>query len=104
MKLLSTKLRAEAGGHLWFWCPGCKTLHCIRHGEGEGPRWIWDGNVDEPTISPSILSTRPSGPELVMQVCHLFLRAGVIDFLGDCIHSLAGTKVRLPDLPEAWRS
>jgi hypothetical protein len=68
----------------------------------EGPKqWQWDGNVDAPTLSPSIRSSvnwpaEDGGPE----VCHHFLKAGVLQFLGDCTHDLKGQSVPLPDFPE----
>ena len=94
---------------LAFVCPGCVELM----GGGDGlhmlpvnspqrsPQWDWDGDLDAPTVSPSILSRfgpRAEGePE---RVCHSFLRAGVFEFLGDCTHSLAGQHVPMPDLPD----
>ena len=36
-------------------------------------------------------------------VCHYFLRAGVIEYLGDCTHSMRGLKVPLPELPPELR-
>lgn len=33
-------------------------------------------------------------------VCHSFVRAGKIEFLGDCTHALAGQTVALPDWPD----
>jgi len=67
------------------------------------PSWTWDGNLDAPTLDPSILSRgapfgehgKPEG------VCHSYLRAGVFEFLGDCTHQFAGQHVPMPHLP-AW--
>lgn len=33
------------------------------------------------------------------EVCHSFVRAGKIEFLGDCTHALKGQTVPLPDWP-----
>ena len=38
-------------------------------------------------------------PKVGSNVCHYFLRAGVIEYLGDCTHALRGQKVMLPDWP-----
>lgn len=35
-------------------------------------------------------------------VCHSFVRAGRIEFLGDCTHALAGQTVPLPPWPEDY--
>jgi hypothetical protein len=59
------------------------------------PAWTWDGDLENPTISPSILTGKDTP-----RICHSFLKAGIFEYLGDCTHSLAGTKVPLPDLPE----
>lgn len=92
---------------LMFWCPGCEVitdghkvggLHMLPVSDAGGrPQWAWDGNLDSPTLEPSILSrTGPDGGF----VCHSFLRAGVFEFLGDCTHSLAGQHVPIPALPQ----
>jgi hypothetical protein len=36
-------------------------------------------------------------------VCHYFLRAGQIEYLDDCTHTLRGYKISLPALPELYR-
>ena len=89
---------------LAFICPGC----LLRDTEGTGlhmlpvntdktsPSWEWDGNLEAPTLSPSIL-TGKNDPDFK---CHSFLRAGVFEFLSDCTHSLAGQNVPMPDLPD----
>jgi len=60
------------------------------------PSWKWDRNCVAPTISPSILSRAPDGDMMI--VCHSFVRNGVIEFLGDCTHELAGQSVELLDV------
>lgn len=106
------KASLASDGKLLFWCPGCDEAH----GVGTD-RWEWNGSVDEPTLSPSVLvrSARPiqggvpvspfkfegdyPPPEGVCDpfVCHSFVRGGRIEFLGDCSHALAGQTVELPD-------
>lgn len=78
-----------------FWCPGCDEVH-----QFQVPPWTFDGDMERPTFGPSLL--HPSKPIR----CHLVLRAGRIEFCGDCAHPLAGQTVDLPDLPDeilAWR-
>lgn len=102
--VLSKKLyqvRSEPKSVL-FQCPGCKLAHMINVGNGHEPkpRWDWDGNVEAPTFSPSILVTwkDPDG-ELSDDICHSFVRGGRIEFLGDCTHELKGQTVEIADLP-----
>ena len=91
-----------------FFCPGCQT----HHGPVVQPvRWAWNGSLDAPTFTPSILVTgkRPitddeanrimAGEVLDIPdlVCHSFVTDGRIQFLSDCTHALAGQTVELPD-------
>jgi hypothetical protein len=80
-----------------FRCPGCGGYHTLRTLLGDpSARAMWDfnGNLEKPTFSPSVLS-RHSTPEIV---CHSFVREGRIEFLGDCTHELAGQTVELPEV------
>ena len=105
MQVLSAKMvrtaRVEAGGKVYgdrpaHWCPGCEELHefAVERPFHNGARWTWDGNVDAPTFSPSMNIG-------VTERCHYFLKAGRLQFLGDCTHAFRGQTVPLPDLPES---
>ncbi len=94
---------------LAFICPGCQRggsdgpigsgLHMLPvNTTVKSPSWEWDGNLEAPTISPSILTH--SGPEDNQSVCHSFLKEGIFEFLNDCTHSLKGQRVPIPDLPD----
>lgn len=102
--------RAE-GGRLSFYCPGCKTRHVVTvRGEHQGTAWEFNGSLERPTLSPSVLVTwyKPSDDDTefddptkdVKQTCHSFVRDGRIEFLSDCSHSLAGQTVDLPELED----
>jgi hypothetical protein len=91
---------------LWFVCPGCKSrkegdtgLHGLPvNAAVKRPSWAFDGNLEKPTLSPSILSrTEWAG---VPFVCHSFLRNGVFEFLGDCTHALKSQNVPMESLPD----
>lgn len=124
MSALSARLRSLEGGRVAFWCPGCGEAHQIKVGAGDPPRWAFDGNVESPTFSPSILVRGvrldmndealdrvlreyrlPADRERVLAdnrintVCHSFVRSGRIEFLRDCTHGLAGQTVDLPEWP-----
>jgi len=102
---------------LAFRCPGCGYEHVISIGEGPGPRWGYNGNQDAPTFTPSVLvksghyvpdyrgdcwctfEQREGRPApFKCGVCHSFVRDGMIQFLGDCTHELAGKTVPLPEI------
>ena len=113
MGTLSKKLRSFAGDGkkgIAHWCPGCESAHSIWTENAAGrPVWTWDGNVDAPTTTPSVriftparaaTADRPAKPEKTR--CHYFLKAGKIEYCGDCEHALSGKTVDLPDFPPHW--
>lgn len=99
MGQLSRVLRNVAGGGLAFWCPGCREMHVVWVGEGQGPRWGWNGSAERPTFTPSVLVTWNQGEARVPHACHSFVTDGRIQFLGDCTHELAGQTVDMVDIP-----
>jgi len=106
-----------------YWCQGCEKAHVVRT-DGAGP-WTFDGNLEAPTFSPSVLCTsghyvpthkegdrcwctynaeHPERPSRFhCERCHTFIRAGMVQFLSDCTHALAGQTLPLPDLPPHLR-
>ena len=78
-----------------FQCPGCGCAHYVNTIKGEmgNPCWHFNGDVDNPTVSPSILVRYPTAEK--MNICHSFVRNGKIEFLSDCTHELAGKTVEL---------
>lgn len=80
-----------------FWCPGCDEPHAIpvKPADPGAGVWGWDENVDRPTFSPSLLVTGTTR-------CRTFVRAGQIEFLGDCTHALKGQVVAIPPWPSGY--
>ena len=78
-----------------FFCPGCECGHWVRT-RGPSPCWTWNGDVERPTFSPSLLSRRTSEHPRDFN-CHAFVRDGRIEFLTDCDHLLSGQTVDLPE-------
>lgn len=82
---------------LWaFYCPGCKYDHALairQYQEGGNPQWNFNGDVDKPTFSPSLL-VFGGDPD---RRCHTFIKKGQIQFLDDCFHELKGQTVEIPD-------
>lgn len=96
------------------------------HGEVESPHyanhahWHFNGDYERPTLSPSVnvkaghYADGRSDPDscwctyyeqhpeeskdFACFICHFFLREGVVEYLGDCTHSMACQKVELPDI------
>ena len=102
--------------YAWFVCPGCGENHAPvvarKPGAPAGPTWGWNGDVERPTFTPSILvhstvrlteeehARLMSGAHVEPRplVCHSFVREGRIQFLSDCTHALAGQTVDLPEV------
>lgn len=87
---------------LMFVCPGCALdgstgLHIlsVTSSSVTSPSWGWDGNLEAPTLSPSILTGKGTD-----RICHSFLKAGLFEFLTDSTHAFSGKKIAIPDLPE----
>jgi hypothetical protein len=104
-----------------FYCPGCDKQHSVSNG------WQFNGDTNKPTFSPSILVIGKKEPDVDPETgdfargangkyivdyrgvlvgatdtrCHSFITDGVIKYLSDCTHDLAGEEVAL--LPcESW--
>ncbi len=77
---------------VWF-CPGCGGIHSCAIDTPDRPRWAWNRSLSKPTLVPSILK-RPAGGKR----CHSFVRDGIVEFLSDSEHALAGESVEM--LPE----
>ncbi len=86
---------------LWR-CAGCGDIHaCKVRGTAfpDEPCWEWNGSLTAPTLAPSVLKSKGEGPP-----CHSFVRDGIVEFLGDCAHSLAGQRVAMvPENADPFR-
>jgi hypothetical protein len=99
-----------------IYCPGCKDKHFLNTDSQRSPCWGFDGNMENPTFTPSLLITTGKyvNPDYKKNVpeedwewfekssvrCHTFIKAGVIQFLGDCTHDLKNQTVQLPELED----
>ncbi len=118
--IIETVERSGGAKAVSFTCPGCGDDH-VANIEGGPPCWAWNGSLDRPTLSPSLLvrcghymsehrsekcwctynAEHPDNPApFTCYVCHSFVSDGQIKFLGDSTHALAGQTVDLPELPE----
>lgn len=98
---MSTTARARVVTHqdetsVWFWCEGCKTHHRI-----VTPRWGFNGDVERPTFTPSVLVTYEEGEKFTPKRCHSFVTDGRIQYLDDCTHELKGQTVDLSPIHES---
>lgn len=85
-----------------IFCPACQCGHLFYVNYAGKPTWTFNGDVEKPTFSPSMLvfASPKSIPEengFDQKRCHSFVRDGQIEFLTDCEHELAGKTVPLED-------
>ena len=68
-------------------------LPVILRGARDGTNcWSWNGDTEKPTLKPSIKT------ECNEMVCHSFVNDGMVQFLSDCSHDLAGQTVDMLDI------
>lgn len=92
----------ELGGtdphkRLTWYCPGCQCNHGVPvppHSQA----WEWNGSLETPTLSPSVLVHASKAYPDWQPRCHCFIRNGQIEFCGDSAHELAGKTVPLPEM------
>lgn len=108
------------GGTFSFWCPGCNTYHAFDR------RWQFNGDMEHPTFFPSLLvgpywtipkewnpeqapknedgSYRTDSNGKIVGAkeirCHSFVRNGMIEYLSDCTHVLAGKTIPMIPVEE----
>lgn len=90
MAKIRTIIYTDGSTHHLYKCPGCGYEHAFSPQVHK-----YNGNVNLPTVSPSLLHSNPQR----YKTCHSFMRDGRIQFLGDCWHELKGQTVDLPDYP-----
>ena len=86
----------ESATHVAFSTPVGNFLLPLQAWEGEGPKWEFQGSVDNPTVSPAVRRLDSSGdPDNLAD--HFFLIDGEVRYLPDCQHHLAGKKIQLEE-------
>ena len=100
VKTSENHYRGVTTTYLDLWCPGCDDLHRITTASSDGgSTWVWDGNTESPTISPSILVNQGKAHP-GKETCHSFVTNGQWQFLVDSTHTFAGQTVPVTPLPD----
>jgi len=90
---------------VYIFCPGCGYEHGLPISGSSHPVWAWNGSLDKPTFTPSLLNLTGSfanpkfkDPEGIQPTrCHVYITDGKIQFLGDCTHKMRGRTMELPE-------
>lgn len=78
---------------IWgFKCPACGRTHQFWTKKDGKPWWSFNGDVENPTVHPSVAVTMHDG------FCHFFIKDGKMQFLNDCTHRLAGNTVEMENI------
>lgn len=101
-------LDEQEDGYFIYWCQGCNKHHGVWTSNNSNPRWDWNGSLEKPTFSPSLLHRGvtyeknergiPDLKTMKEMVCHVFITDGKIQYLNDCTHELAGRTVEMQHL------
>ncbi|MCK9544275.1 MAG: DUF6527 family protein [Novosphingobium sp.] len=84
-------IKKEGHDKYLFYCPGCRCFHWFTT-----PRWLWNNNIESPTVTPSIVLNAQD----LKQRCHLQIINGRLRYLSDSYHYLAGITISMVDLEE----
>ena len=79
---------------LIFYCEGCKGNHRVFVDTKVKPSWSWNGDLEKPTLKPSIKVTYSRDGKC----CHSFVTNGMIKYLGDCYHELKNKTIPLTEI------
>ena len=82
----------------YIWCVACKHAHVY-----EVPGWSFNGNLEKPSFTPSLLEfyTKPGTNQRII-TCHFFVTDGIIKYCGDCPHELNCQNLPLEQIPENY--
>lgn len=101
-------LREHDGRRTYIvWCPACGHAHSFDcwpgAGRPDGPGWTFDGNIEQPTFTPSLrIFISRDGKEQTL--CHFNLTRGKLHYCSDMSvpHSLSGQVVDMEPIPEGY--
>ncbi len=91
---MSKVIKVGNHGEAQIYCPACQRMHGLRL-EPHPQAWNFNEDYDKPTFSPSLL-VKVYTPEEI--ICHSFIKDGMIQFLSDCTHNMAGKTVELENI------
>lgn len=77
-----------------YFCPACKHTHAFAL-KKDGGHHEFNMDLDNPTVTPSLNQNFTVGNK-----CHSYIKNGMIEFIYDCDHVMAGQTVPLPEITE----
>lgn len=95
------------GNDIIYKCPGCGWHSLpVKIGVKTERFWEWNGDVDKPTISPSVKHFYPGSvykahPNMPAFCCHYHIKNGNIEFCNDCTHEHNSKTLPMQQFTEA---
>lgn len=93
----------ENNAYLEYKCPACGWHGIpVKVNVKEDNSWQWNGNLDKPTITPSVNHYYPESayeqhPGLKRYRCHYIITDGIMNFCADCTHDKSGQSIIMVD-------
>jgi hypothetical protein len=84
-----------------FWCSQCECAHHFPVGE-HPTNWQFNGKIDCPTFTPSLMLSIQDEEGKKKHVCHLNLTDGVVIYHADIAQKLAGQRLPLAKIAEGY--
>lgn len=99
----TAKLIGAENGEYIIFCPACQQMHIVNtiHPLENGSKWDFNGSLDRPTFSPSLMVRwpDPDNEGIFIATCHSVVSDGTISYCADCSHEWRGIHP-LPDLTQ----
>lgn len=87
-------LSKVSDGTFHFYCVACEVYH------GFNSAWEFNGDMEKPTVNPSLLTKWNDGKTGKENVCHLYINDGKFNYLPDCTHIYAGKTVPMVEVQQ----
>lgn len=87
-------IRKEVVEYYFFYCPACKHEHTFTV-KADKTQWNFNGNINNPSFSPSLLNKELDEEGKIKSICHLVITDNKIHYALDCTHELRGQIINI---------
>ncbi len=91
------KIKKRIAEYYVFYCNGCEHEHTYTV-FSDNSQWQFNGDMENPTFTPSLLNRNIDREGVELYRCHLFVTDGKIVYCSDCSHGLAGQTIELKNI------
>ena len=90
------KIQKRVVEYFIFFCPACKHEHTYTV-ESNGSQWQFNGDMSNPSFTPSLLNRTYDNEGNIKTSCHLFVTDGKIQYCSDCTHEFSSKIIDMVD-------